>query len=70
MTYTFYKQGGSKQEWNSNLETKQICLNTVALIRKQTIPIERPPLVGEVNAKFADRGCHVIRATDPTSVCL
>jgi hypothetical protein len=25
-------------------------LNTVAVVRKRTIPTERPPLIGEVNA--------------------
>jgi hypothetical protein len=28
------------------------------------MPTERPPLVGEVSAKFADRGCHVVGVTD------
>jgi hypothetical protein len=27
-------------------------LNSVALVRKQTIPTERPPFVGEVSANF------------------
>jgi hypothetical protein len=36
------------------------------LVRKQTIPTERPPLVGEVSANFfADRGCRMVSATDP-----
>jgi hypothetical protein len=39
--------------------------HSVALVRKQIIPTERPPLVGEVGAKFADRECCVVRATDP-----
>jgi hypothetical protein len=26
---------------------------------------ERPPLVGEVSANFADRVCRVVSATDP-----
>jgi hypothetical protein len=26
---------------------------------------ERPSLVGEINANFADRGCHVVRAKVP-----
>jgi CBS-domain-containing membrane protein len=26
---------------------------------------DRPTLVGEVSAKFADRGCHVVSVTDP-----
>jgi hypothetical protein len=36
-------------------------------VRERTtrIPTERPPLVGEVIAKFADRGCHVVSVTDP-----
>jgi hypothetical protein len=28
----------------------------MALVRKRTIPTERPPLVGEVVPTFADRG--------------
>jgi hypothetical protein len=36
------------------------------LVRKRTIPTERPPLVGEVNANFfADRRCRIVSATDP-----
>jgi hypothetical protein len=34
-------------------------------IRGRTIPPERPPIVGEVIANFADRGCHVVSVTDP-----
>jgi hypothetical protein len=41
--------------------------NSVALVRERTIPTERPPLVGEVVPTFADRGCHVVGATDPYS---
>jgi hypothetical protein len=26
---------------------------------------DRPPIVGEVSAKFADRGCYVVSVTDP-----
>jgi hypothetical protein len=47
----------------SKTEREQI--NSVALVRKWSIPTERPPLVGEVSAKFADRGCNVVSATDP-----
>jgi hypothetical protein len=36
-----------------------------ALIRQRTIPTERPPLVGEVSANLADRGCRVVSATNP-----
>jgi hypothetical protein len=34
------------------------------------MPIERPPLVGEVNAKFADKGCHMVSVTDPYACIL
>jgi hypothetical protein len=37
---------------------------SMALARKQAIPTERPPLVGEVSANFADRGCRVVSAKD------
>jgi hypothetical protein len=37
----------------------------VAWVRDRTIPTERPPLVGQVSAKFADKGCHVVSVTDP-----
>jgi hypothetical protein len=38
----------------------------VTLVRKQTMPTEWPPLVGEVIVPtFADRGCRVVSATDP-----
>jgi hypothetical protein len=33
----------------------------MALVRKRTIPTERPPLVGEVSVC----GCRVVSATDP-----
>jgi hypothetical protein len=39
--------------------------NSVVWVRERTIPTERPLLVGEVIAKFADRGCHVVSVTDP-----
>jgi hypothetical protein len=39
--------------------------NFGALVRQRTIPTERPPLVGEVNANLADRGCRVVSATNP-----
>jgi hypothetical protein len=39
--------------------------NFVALVHKQTVPTERPPLIGEVSAKFADKGCRVVSAMDP-----
>jgi hypothetical protein len=41
---------------------------TVALVRERTIPTERPPLVGEVTAKFADRGVsRSQRSESPTA---
>jgi hypothetical protein len=44
------------------METKTK-LNSVVLIRERTIPIERPPLVGKVSARFADEGCRVVSST-------
>jgi hypothetical protein len=38
--------------------------NSVPLVRKRTIPTERPPLVGEVQS-FADIECLVVSAADP-----
>jgi hypothetical protein len=38
---------------------------SVALVRKRTIPTKRAPLGSEVSAKFAQRGCRVVSATDP-----
>jgi hypothetical protein len=35
------------------------------MVRERSIPTERLPLVGEVIAKFADRGCHVVSVADP-----
>jgi hypothetical protein len=46
-------------------QRKKLKVNSVALIRERTIPTERLPLVDEVNAEFADRGCRVISTTDP-----
>jgi hypothetical protein len=40
----------------------------VVLVRKRTIPTERPPLSCEVSVlTFADRGCRVVSTTDPHS---
>jgi hypothetical protein len=42
-----------------------VCHNSVAWVREQTTPTERPPPVSEVSANFANRGCHVVRVTNP-----
>jgi hypothetical protein len=42
-----------------------IKLNFVALVRKQTIPTERKPLIGEVMPTFVDRVCREVSAMDP-----
>jgi hypothetical protein len=39
----------------------------MALVRERTILTERPPLVGEVSANFADKGCCVVSAAEPYS---
>jgi hypothetical protein len=36
----------------------------VSLVQERTIPNERPPLVGEICANFADGGCRVASAAD------
>jgi hypothetical protein len=47
--------------WHWNLT-----INSVAWVRKRTVPTERQPLVGEVSSNFfADRGCHVVSVTNP-----
>jgi hypothetical protein len=43
----------------SNLKLKKRKLNSVAVVHKQTIPTERPPLVGEVSANLC--GWRVLR---------
>jgi hypothetical protein len=40
------------QVWSSVMEHPGSCANSVDLVRERTIPTERPPLVGEVSAKF------------------
>jgi hypothetical protein len=47
------------------IKKKKLKLNSVALVRKRTIPTERPPLVGEVSANFYGERCRVFSATDP-----
>jgi hypothetical protein len=37
----------------------------MVLVREGTTPTERPPFVGEVSVKLADRGFHVVSAMDP-----
>jgi hypothetical protein len=39
-------------EWGTGWMT-QLKLNSMALVRERTIPTERPPPVGEVNANFS-----------------
>jgi hypothetical protein len=50
---------------NLYLETK-IKLNSVACVRERTMPIERPPLVGEVSANFC--GYRVLRGQHSRSL--
>jgi hypothetical protein len=45
---TMKRTGISDTSWTLFIEIK----NSVAWVRKQTIPTERPPLVGEVSANF------------------
>jgi hypothetical protein len=45
-----------RDQWSTPVNTvtklQQKTTNSVALVRKRTIPTERPPLVGEVGANF------------------
>jgi hypothetical protein len=50
--------------WTINKQKKQTKTNSVALVRERIIPTERPPLVNEISANFADRGYSVVNATD------
>jgi hypothetical protein len=49
----------------SGTTSKKLKLNSVLCVRERTIPTKRPPLLGGLSAKFADRGCHVVSVTDP-----
>jgi hypothetical protein len=43
-----------KNYFKQNMEKKLEKLNSVALFRERTIPIEGSPLVGEVSANFRE----------------
>jgi hypothetical protein len=59
-TCGFHKR--QEKYWVLRCKTK---INSVALVRKRTIPTERPPLVEKLVPTFADRGRRVVSATDP-----
>jgi hypothetical protein len=40
------------------------------LVRRRIIPIERPPIVGEVSANLVVEVCRFVSAADPTAVNL
>jgi hypothetical protein len=52
-------------EWLTQPQLYGSNFNSMVWVRERTIPTERPPLVGEVIANFADRGCYVVSVTDP-----
>jgi hypothetical protein len=56
-----------KDQWRAlvNKIMNLLKLNSVALIRKRTIPAERRLLSAKLVPDFADRGCRVVSATDP-----
>jgi hypothetical protein len=64
-----YNRLKNQQKCALNSKTK-LKLKSVALVREQTIPTKRPPLVGEVSAKFADRGVAWSAQRIPTVVNL
>jgi hypothetical protein len=45
--------------------TQAYITNSVALVRKQTIPTERRRLSAKLVPTFTDRGCRVVSAMDP-----
>jgi hypothetical protein len=47
------------------IKQAKLKLNSMVRVRERTISTEWPPLVGEISAKFADIGCHVVRVMDP-----
>jgi hypothetical protein len=47
-----------------SIKWSEVIKNSVAWVCVRIIPTERPPLVGEVNDNFADRGCHLVSMTD------
>jgi hypothetical protein len=49
------------------LAPKKIRPNSVDLVCERTMLTEQPPLVSELSANFADRGCHVVSIRDPHS---
>jgi hypothetical protein len=58
-----FRPEGTKERAVSSRQRKH---KSVALVRKRTILTERPPLVGEISAKFCWlEGCHVVSAADP-----
>jgi hypothetical protein len=51
--------------FNLTKKTTSKQANFVAWVREQTIPTERPPLVGKDVPTFLDRGFRVVSAMDP-----
>jgi hypothetical protein len=49
---------GTSSSCNTEVDTHDHITNrnSVAVVREQTIPTERPPLVGKVMPTFSDRG--------------
>jgi ABC-type Fe3+ transport system permease subunit len=41
-----------RDQWRALENTVMNLINSVALVRKRTIPTKGPPLIGEVNANF------------------
>jgi hypothetical protein len=50
---------------SSHICQRPLKKNSMASVRKRTIPTERPPPVSEVSANFLQiRGCHVVSVTN------
>jgi hypothetical protein len=56
-----------KKDLSQSVHHKKLKINSLALVREQTIPSEQPPLVAKLVSTFADRGYRMVSATDPHS---
>jgi hypothetical protein len=61
--YVFMAWYSIKHRENFTL-TLIFIINSVALVRKRTIPTELPPLVGEVSANLCGKRCCVVSVTN------
>jgi hypothetical protein len=70
VTYAYRQHGRLKNGTRIYLQPNRIRdetnnNNSMSLVRKRTIPTERPPLSAKLVPTFADRGCRVVSEADP-----